>query len=83
MYIQEIFFGHWAYCHNLKKTGVYKQYEVNQFYFTFYVLLIFFFPIQVRARVNIDEEELIGEYTGRICYQKDIPTSSHYVANFW
>jgi len=63
VHIQEIKFGHWAYCTNLKNMGIEKQYEV-------------------RASVHIEKDEMIGEYVGRVRYQKDI-TDSHYVANFW
>ncbi|ELR12668.1 SET domain containing protein [Acanthamoeba castellanii str. Neff] len=63
VFVQEIFFGHWAYCTNLRKQGIAKQYEV-------------------RALVDIESEDMIGEYVGRVRYQKDIE-DSQYVANFW
>jgi hypothetical protein len=30
VFVQEIFFGHWAYCTNLRKQGIAKQYEVHE-----------------------------------------------------
>jgi hypothetical protein len=30
VYVQEIVFGHWAYCTNLRKQGIAKQYEVHE-----------------------------------------------------
>jgi hypothetical protein len=36
----------------------------------------------VRALVDIESEDMIGEYVGRVRYQKDIE-DSQYVANFW
>jgi hypothetical protein len=36
----------------------------------------------VRALVDIESEDMIGEYVGRVRYQKDID-DSQYVANFW
>jgi hypothetical protein len=65
--VREIFVGHWAWCEDLASKGSKKK-PSKQY--------------EVIAIEDFEEEDFIGEYVGKVIYQKDI-LDSKYVAMFY